>query len=44
MANLASRTIDEVAIIAKTRLKRMQYRPALLDGITARTGLNLIPP
>jgi hypothetical protein len=44
MANLASRTIDEVAAIAKTRLKRMQYRPALLAGITTRTGLDFIPP
>jgi putative transposase len=44
MANLASRTIDEVAAIAKTRLRRMQYRPGLLAGITARTGLDFIPP
>jgi hypothetical protein len=44
MANLASRTIDEVAAITKTRLKRIQNQPTLLTGITARTGLNLIPP
>ena len=25
----------------KTRLKRMQYRPALLDGFLASTGLDL---
>jgi len=43
LTNLASRTIDDVASLVKTRLKRMQYRPALLTGITARTGLDLNP-
>jgi putative transposase len=44
LANLASRTIDEVAASVKTRLKRMQYQPGLLAGITARTRLDLNPP
>jgi transposase len=44
LANLASRTIDDVADLVRTRLKRMQYRPALLTGLTARTGLNFNPP
>jgi transposase len=44
LANLASRTIDDVADLVRTRLKRMQYRPALLTGIAARTGLNFNPP
>jgi hypothetical protein len=43
LANLASRTIDEVAGLIKTRLRRMQYRPTLLAGITARTGLDFNP-
>jgi hypothetical protein len=25
----------------KTRLKRMQYRPGLIDGFLAKTGLDL---
>jgi hypothetical protein len=43
LANLASHTIDQVAGLAKTRLKRMQYRPDLLIGFTARTGLDFNP-
>jgi hypothetical protein len=29
--------------LVKSRLKRMQYRSGLLDGILATTGLNLGP-
>ena len=29
--------------LVKTRLRRMQYRPGLLDGFLARTGLDLTP-
>jgi putative transposase len=28
----------------KNRLKRMQYRPGLLDGLIAKTGLDFQPP
>jgi putative transposase len=28
----------------KTRLKRMQYRPSLINGLIAKTGLDLQPP
>ncbi len=27
----------------KNRLKRIQYRPALIDGILAQTGLSIEP-
>ena len=27
----------------QTRLKRMQYRPGLIDGFLAKTGLDLTP-
>jgi len=27
--------------LVKTRLRRMQYRPGLLDGFLAKTGLDL---
>ena len=44
LANLAARTTDQLAILVRTRLKRMQYRPGLLDGFIAETGLTLEPP
>ena len=42
MANLAPANITDLARIARNRLKAMQYRPALIDGFLAATGL--IPP
>jgi transposase len=36
-------TPDQLAAIIKNRLKRIQYRPALIDGSFARTGLALEP-
>jgi len=44
LTNLTSRSIDEVASLVKTRLKRMQYRPTLLTGITTHTGLDFNRP
>jgi putative transposase len=43
LANLAKRNLTELTALVKTRLKRMQYRPALLDGFLASTGLDLTP-
>ncbi len=39
LANLAPCTIDELATLARTRLKRMRYQPSLLDGFITETGL-----
>jgi hypothetical protein len=36
-------TPDQLAAIIKNRLKRIQYRPALIDGSFAETGLALEP-
>jgi DDE superfamily endonuclease len=44
LGNLAAHTTDELATLAKTRLKRTQYRPALLDGLVTETGITLQPP
>ena len=33
----------QLAAIMKNRLKRIQYRPALIDGFLAQTGLTLEP-
>ena len=43
LANLAKRNIAQLTALVKTRLKRMQYRPGLLDGFLASTHLDLTP-
>jgi hypothetical protein len=43
LANLAKRNLAELTALVKTRLRRMQYRPALLEGFLAGTGLDLTP-
>jgi transposase len=40
LANLAKRDIGQLTALVKTRLRRMQYRPGLLDGFIAGTGLD----
>lgn len=44
LANLAPYGIDGLAAVVRNRLKRMQYRPDLLDGFIAQTGLITTPP
>jgi putative transposase len=43
LANLAKRNLPQLTALVKTRLRRMQYRPALLEGFLASTGLDLTP-
>jgi transposase len=43
LANLANRDIAQLTALVKTRLRRMQYRPGLLDGFLAGTRLDLTP-
>jgi hypothetical protein len=46
LANLAKRNLSQLTALVKTgqdRLNRMQYRPGLLDGFLAKTGLDLTP-
>jgi hypothetical protein len=43
LANLAKRDISQLTALVKTRLKRMQYRPGLLRGFLAGTGLDFSP-
>lgn len=43
LANLTKHTLAELTALVKTRLKRMQYRPGLLAGFLAGTGLDLGP-
>jgi transposase len=41
LANLTKHNIDQLTALVKTRPRRMQYRPGLLDGFLAKTGLDL---
>ena len=43
LGNLAACTADQLTAIVRTRLKRIQYRPALINGFLAQTGLTLEP-
>jgi hypothetical protein len=41
--NLAAADANQLTAIVKNRLKSIQYRPALIDGFLAQTGLTLKP-
>jgi putative transposase len=41
LANLTKQGVGQLTALIKTRLKRMQYRPGLIDGFIAKTGLDL---
>jgi hypothetical protein len=43
LASLAERNLAQLTALIKTRLRRMQYRPGLLGGFLASTGLDLTP-
>jgi hypothetical protein len=41
IGNLAAANLGEITRAAKRRLKKLQYRPHLIDGCLAGTGLVL---
>jgi transposase len=41
LANLTKHDIDQLTALARNRLRRMQYRPGLLDGFLAKARLDL---
>ncbi len=43
LGNLAVTGVDHLAAIVRNRLKRIQYRPDLLNSFLAQTGLTLEP-
>jgi putative transposase len=43
LANLVKRDISQLTALVKTRLRRMQYRPGLIEGFLAGTRLDLTP-
>jgi hypothetical protein len=43
LGNLAVEGVDHLAAILRSRLKSIQYRPELIPGFLAQTGLSLEP-
>ena len=43
LGNLASGSTDQLTAAMRNRLKRIQYRPGLIDGFLGQTGLTLEP-
>jgi putative transposase len=43
LGNLAASDMDQLTATIENRLKSIQYRPALIDGFLAQTGLTLKP-
>jgi putative transposase len=43
LANLAKRNLAQLTELVKTWLRRMQYRPSLLDGFLASIGATSHP-
>jgi transposase len=43
LGNLAADDVDRLTAIIKNRLKSIQYRPTLIDGLLTQTGLTLQP-
>jgi hypothetical protein len=43
MANFAAAGLDGLVRIVKRKLKKIQYRPHLIDGCLAGTGLAIEP-
>ena len=41
MVNLVKQDISQLTALVRTRLRRMQYRPGLLDGFLCKTRLDL---
>jgi transposase len=44
VANLAAANLDHLVRVVKRRLKRIQYRPHVLEGCLAEAGLTLEMP
>jgi transposase len=44
LANFAAANLDHLVRVVKRKLKKIQYRPHLLDGCLAETGLTIEMP
>jgi len=43
LANMVKHDIGQLTTLVRTRLRRMQYQPGLLDGFLAKPRLDLTP-
>jgi hypothetical protein len=43
LANLVKQDINQLTALVRTRLRRMQYQPGLLEGFLAKPRLDLAP-
>lgn len=43
LANFAAADVDGLVLIIERKLKKIQYRPRLIDGCLAATGLTIEP-
>jgi putative transposase len=43
LANLVKQDIGQLTMLIKTRLRRIQYQPSLLEGFLAKPRLDLPP-
>jgi hypothetical protein len=43
LANLVKQDINQLTALVRTRLRRMQYQPGLLEGFLAKPRLDLTP-
>jgi hypothetical protein len=43
LGNVAARDVTQLAAVVKNHLKNIQYRPELIGGFLAQTGLTLAP-
>ncbi|MER7922773.1 IS630 family transposase [Streptomyces sp. NPDC096057] len=44
LANLSKHSLDQLTALVRTRMKRMRYRPHLIERLIAKTGLDFQPP
>jgi putative transposase len=44
LVNFLKQTLNQLTALVKSRLKCMQYRPSLLEGFIAKTGLDFAHP
>ena len=44
LANLSAGSLARLEALVRNRLKSLQYKPGILDGFIAETGLTLQPP
>jgi hypothetical protein len=44
LGNHAATTLDELEAMVRSRLRKIQHRPGLINALLGQTGLTLQPP